>query len=82
MNRGSIYLPNTLSILRRDSLFIVGRSFSAVEKAPEVVERWKKYYPLVQEVWRNARSHERLAAALITGPDPILRNWKDGSLSF
>ena len=44
--------------------------YEAMKKAPEVVKRWKKYYPLAQEVWSNARSRERLAAALITGPGP------------
>jgi len=44
--------------------------YEVMKKALELVERWKKYYPLVQEVWRNARSRERLAAALITGPAP------------
>ena len=44
--------------------------YEVMKKAPEVVERWKKYYPLAQEVWSNARSRESLAAALITGPDP------------
>ena len=44
--------------------------YEVMKKAPEVVERWKKYYPLAQQVWSNARSRESLAAALITGPDP------------
>jgi hypothetical protein len=43
--------------------------YEVMKKAPEVVQRWKKYYPLAQEVWHNARSRERLTAALITGPD-------------
>jgi len=30
--------------------------YEVMKKAPEVVERWKKYYPLAQEVWSNARS--------------------------
>ena len=44
--------------------------YEVMTKALEVAERWKKYYPFAQEVWRNARSRESLAAALITGPDP------------
>jgi hypothetical protein len=43
--------------------------YEVMKKALEVVERWKKYYPLALEVWHNATSRERLAAALITGPD-------------
>jgi hypothetical protein len=43
--------------------------YEVMKKALEVAEPWKKYYPFAQEVWRNARNRERLAAALITGPD-------------
>jgi hypothetical protein len=44
--------------------------YAVMKKAPEVVERWKKYYPVAQKVWSNSRSREDLSAALLAGPDP------------
>ena len=44
--------------------------YEIMKKAPERVERWKKYYALAQEVWSSAGSREQLTAALLAGPDP------------
>ena len=44
--------------------------YEAMKRAPAVVERWKKYYPVAQRVWSNSRSREELSAALLAGPDP------------
>lgn len=44
--------------------------YEVMQKAPEIVERWKRYYPLVQQVWNNSRSREELTASLLGGPDP------------
>jgi hypothetical protein len=44
--------------------------YEIMKRAPEIVERWKKYYPLAQRVWINSRSHEELTAFLLAGPEP------------
>jgi len=44
--------------------------YEVMKKAPEVVERWKKYYAVAQRVWSNSRSRKELTAALLAGPDP------------
>jgi hypothetical protein len=44
--------------------------YEIMKRAPERVERWKKYYGFAQEVWSSAGSHEQLTAALLAGPDP------------
>ena len=44
--------------------------YEVMKKAPEVVERWKKYYAVAQRVWSNSSSRKELTAALLAGPDP------------
>jgi len=44
--------------------------YEVMKKAPEVVERWKKYYAVAQRVWSNSKSRKELTAALLAGPDP------------
>ncbi|HEU0048422.1 MAG TPA: hypothetical protein VFQ43_12550 [Nitrososphaera sp.] len=54
--------------------------YEVMKRAPEVVERWKKYYPLAQKVWSNSRSREQLSASRLPDLNPIPRNWNDGLL--
>jgi hypothetical protein len=44
--------------------------YEIMQRAPAIVEKWKRYYGLFQQVWNHARSREELTAFLITGPDP------------
>jgi hypothetical protein len=44
--------------------------YEIMKRAPERVERWKKYYGFAQKVGSSAGSHEQLTAALLAGPDP------------
>jgi len=41
-----------------------------MKKAPAVVEKWKRYYGLFQQVWNHAHNRDELTAFLIRGPDP------------
>src|SRR5713226_8732657 len=67
-----------------------GDLYEVMKKAPQVVEKWKRYAPFFQQVWNNAKNREELAAFLLTaGPDPrpeeletVLTFNKDGSISF
>ncbi|MFY9561210.1 MAG: hypothetical protein WAQ52_13330 [Terriglobales bacterium] len=47
-----------------------GDLYEVMNKAPQVVEKWKRYYVLAQELWKNARTREDLTAFLLSGPDP------------
>jgi hypothetical protein len=48
-----------------------GDLYEVMKKAPQVVEKWKRYAPLFQQVWNHARNREELTAFLLTiGPDP------------
>src|SRR5437879_6442254 len=44
--------------------------YEIMQRAPAVVEKWKRYYGLFQQVWNHASSREELTAFLLTGPDP------------
>jgi len=44
--------------------------YATMKRAPEVVEKWKRYVPLCQQVWSHATGRQELAAFLLTGPDP------------
>lgn len=44
--------------------------YTIMQRAPAVVEKWKRYYGLFQQVWNHASSREELTAFLVTGPDP------------
>jgi len=44
--------------------------YAIMQRAPEVVEKWKRFYGLFQQVWNHATSREELTAFLLTGPDP------------
>ena len=44
--------------------------YETMQRAGALVERWKQYIPLFQEVWNHASNREQLTALLITGPDP------------
>ena len=50
--------------------------YEVMKRAPEVVERWKKYYALAQELWKNATNREQLTSALLCGPDPDPREFE------
>jgi hypothetical protein len=41
-----------------------------MKKAPGVVEKWKRYAALFQQVWNNASSREQLTGFLLTVPAP------------
>ena len=44
--------------------------YETMQRAPAVVEKWKRYYGPFQEVWNHASNREELTAFLLTGPDP------------
>src|SRR5437667_6914801 len=44
--------------------------YEIMQRAPAVVEKWKRYYGLFQQVWNHASRREELTAFLLTGPDP------------
>jgi len=44
--------------------------YEIMQRASAVVEKWKRYYGLFQQVWNHASSREELTAFLVTGPDP------------
>ena len=44
--------------------------YQVMQRAPQVVEKWKRYYGLFQQVWNHASSREELTAYLLTGPAP------------
>jgi len=45
--------------------------YEVMQRAPQVVEKWKRYAVLFQQVWHNAKSRAELTAFLLTtGPDP------------
>jgi len=44
--------------------------YEAMQRAGALMERWKQYIPLFQQVWNNATNREQLTALLVTGPDP------------
>ena len=44
--------------------------YETMQRAPAVVEKWKRYYGPFQEVWNHASNREELTAFLVTGPDP------------
>ena len=44
--------------------------YEIMQRAPAVVEKWKRYSGLFRQVWNHASSREELTAFLLTGPDP------------
>ena len=45
--------------------------YEVMQRAPQIVEKWKRYAALFRQVWDNAKSREELTAFLLTtGPDP------------
>ncbi len=44
--------------------------YEIMQRAPAVVEKWKRYYGHFQQVWNHAGSREELTAFLLSGPDP------------
>ena len=44
--------------------------YETMQRAPAVVEKWKRYYGHFQQVWNHAGSREELTAFLLSGPDP------------
>ena len=44
--------------------------YEIMQRAPAVVENWKRYSGLFRQVWNHASSREELTAFLLTGPDP------------
>lgn len=50
--------------------------YEVMKRGPEVVEKWKRYAPLFQQLWSNARNREDLTAFLIAGPDPSPEEWE------
>jgi len=47
-----------------------GDLYEVMKKAPGVVEKWKRYAALFQQVWNNASSREQLTGFLLTVPAP------------
>ena len=43
--------------------------YEIMQRAPAVVEKWKRYYGPFLEVWNHASNREELTAFLLTGPD-------------
>lgn len=44
--------------------------YETMKRAPAAVEKWKRYAPLYEQLWKNASSRKELTAFLLTGPDP------------
>ena len=44
--------------------------YETMKKAPAVVERWKTYFLVAQEVWQHANSREEAVRILESLPDP------------
>jgi hypothetical protein len=42
-----------------------GDLYEVMKKAPQVVEKWKRYAPLFQQVWNHAGNREELTAFLL-----------------
>jgi hypothetical protein len=59
-------ISETEEILQRMGLDL----YEIMQRAPAVVEKWKRYYGPFLEVWNHASSREELTAFLLTGPDP------------
>ena len=47
-----------------------GDFYQVMQKAPQVVEKWKRYETIAQQVWHHASSREELTAFLLNGPEP------------
>jgi hypothetical protein len=43
--------------------------YQTMQKAPAILERWKKYAPLFQQLWTHATNREELTKLLLAGPD-------------
>jgi hypothetical protein len=55
-----------------------GDFYEVMQKAPQVVEKWRKHEFLAREIWKHASSRESLRAFLLsmTDPDPAeLARW-------
>lgn len=60
-----------ISECEQTCLKLGGNLYEVMKRAPQVVEKWKRYAPLFQRVWDKARNREELTAFLLTaGPDP------------
>jgi hypothetical protein len=44
--------------------------YETIKRAPTVVEKWRRYAPLFQQLWSHATGRNQLTAFLLTGPDP------------
>ena len=44
--------------------------YETMKRAPAVIEKWKRYAPLFQQLWSHATGRNQLTAFLLTGPDP------------
>ena len=54
-----------------ESFYKMGMDFyETMKRAPAVLEKWKRYAPLYEQLWKNASSRKELTAFLLTGPDP------------
>ena len=58
-------ISETEQILQRMGLDL----YEIMQRAPAVVEKWKRYYGPFLEVWNHASNREELTAFLLTGPD-------------
>ena len=54
-----------------ESFYKMGMDFyETMERAPALLDKCKRYAPLFEQLWKNARSRKELTAFLLTGPDP------------
>jgi hypothetical protein len=44
--------------------------YETMTRAGALLEKWKPYIPLFQQVWNHATNREQLTAFLVNGPDP------------
>ena len=44
--------------------------YETMKRAPAVIEKWKRYAPIFQQLWSHATGRSELTAFLLTGPDP------------
>lgn len=44
--------------------------YEVMKKAPAIVEKWKRYAPLCEELWKHAGTRDELRAFLLPQPEP------------
>ena len=43
--------------------------YETMQKAPAILDKWKKYAPLFEQLWTHAANRKQVTKLLLTGPD-------------